>query len=162
KQKIRDLIAPRFQAMRASMPASGQITNRMLAGGSQPRGFFAGGPGDHLRLRPQSHTHPTPRRNNSCGLRYTRSTRPDTGRPVAGVEHDLHYVSHDRRIRAARVTRDSQRSAIRRDDSNRMAAGRICQGEAETDRKSHSLEKMEQYLAVRGKRPKTIETLPPL
>jgi len=34
KQKIRDLLAPPFQAMRASMPVSGQITNRMLAGAS--------------------------------------------------------------------------------------------------------------------------------
>ena len=32
KQKIRDLIAPRFQAMRASAPAGGQVTNKMLAG----------------------------------------------------------------------------------------------------------------------------------
>lgn len=32
KRKIRDLIAPRFQAMRAAAPASGQVTNKMLAG----------------------------------------------------------------------------------------------------------------------------------
>ena len=32
KRKMRDLLAPRFQAMRAAMPASGQVTNKMLAG----------------------------------------------------------------------------------------------------------------------------------
>src|SRR5215831_10333941 len=34
KKKIRDLIAPRFQAMRAAAPApaGGQVTNKMLAG----------------------------------------------------------------------------------------------------------------------------------
>ncbi|MGO9607490.1 MAG: nitroreductase family protein [Candidatus Binataceae bacterium] len=32
KRKIRDLIAPRFQAMRAGTPASGQVTNKMLDG----------------------------------------------------------------------------------------------------------------------------------
>ena len=34
KRKIRDLLSPRFQAMRASMPASGQVSNRMIAGAS--------------------------------------------------------------------------------------------------------------------------------
>ena len=32
KRKIRDLISPRFQAMRAGAPATGQVTNKMLAG----------------------------------------------------------------------------------------------------------------------------------
>ena len=34
KRKIRDLVSPRFQAMRASMPGSGQVRNRMIAGAS--------------------------------------------------------------------------------------------------------------------------------
>src|ERR1700687_4460166 len=38
KQKIRDLLAPRFKAMRAGVPTTGQSTSRMLAGavGAQP------------------------------------------------------------------------------------------------------------------------------
>src|SRR5271155_3859337 len=32
KRKIRDLLAPRFQAMRAEMPATAQVTSKMIAG----------------------------------------------------------------------------------------------------------------------------------
>jgi len=32
KQKIRDLLAPRFTAMRAGLPTTGRVTSRMLAG----------------------------------------------------------------------------------------------------------------------------------
>ena len=32
KQKIRDLLAPRFKAMREGMPTTGRVTSRMIAG----------------------------------------------------------------------------------------------------------------------------------
>src|ERR1700679_2329951 len=32
KEKIRDLLAPRFKAMRAGAPTTGQVTSRMIAG----------------------------------------------------------------------------------------------------------------------------------
>ena len=148
KQKIRDLIAPRFQAMRASAPAGGQVTNKMLAGATHLADSLHEVPAIILVCGPVAYPPNAPREQFVWSALYPAAQKPYRGRPLARFGNDFHHLSHVHRIRTARPARNSRGSAIRRDDSHRMATRRVRQGQAEADCQGHSLGQMERLVAV--------------